>query len=178
MDAWVFGDARLGFLSFSLESRASRERLARLNNLKGSEKSLVSLGWLCSVNLCHPRLGAGCGQRLFYPSGNSMMQNMRERKWGSLFLDPALRAGGSITSFLFACRLPDNCDILLSNMEKIVRKFRSFEEADDADYEYYRTLSGDEKLQLLLDLIMPENPDAATVERSARVHPLTEHEQC
>jgi hypothetical protein len=27
-------------------------------------------------------------------------------------------------------------------------------------------------------LIMPENPDAAAVERSARVHPLTEHEQC
>jgi hypothetical protein len=78
----------------------------------------------------------------------------------------------------FDCRLPDNCDILLFNMEKIVRKFRSFEEADNADYEYYRTLSGNEKLQLLLDLIMPENPDAAIIERSARVHPLTEHEQC
>jgi hypothetical protein len=63
-------------------------------------------------------------------------------------------------------------------MEKIVRQFRSFEESDDADYEYYRTLSGNEKLQLLLDLIMPENPDEATIERSARVHPLAEHEQC
>jgi hypothetical protein len=80
--------------------------------------------------------------------------------------------------FPFDCRLPSGCDILLIGMEKIVRKFRSFEEADNADYEYYRTLSGNEKLQLLLDLIMPENPDAATVERSARVHPLTEHEQC
>jgi hypothetical protein len=64
------------------------------------------------------------------------------------------------------------------NMEKIVHKFRSFEEADNTDYDYYRALSGNEKLQLLLDLIMPENPDAAAVERSARVHPLTEHEQC
>ena len=63
-------------------------------------------------------------------------------------------------------------------MEKIVRRFRSFEEADNADYEYYRRLSGNEKLQLLLDLIMPENPDAAIIERSARVHPLTEHEPC
>ena len=62
-------------------------------------------------------------------------------------------------------------------MEKIVRKFLSFEEADDADYEYYRTLFGNEKL-LLLDLIMPENLDAAVIERSARVHPLTEHEPC
>ena len=61
-------------------------------------------------------------------------------------------------------------------MEKIVRKFRSFEEADNADDEYYGTLSGNEKLQLLLELIIPENPDAAIIERSARVHPLTERE--
>ena len=63
-------------------------------------------------------------------------------------------------------------------METVVRKFRSFDEADDADYEYYRDLSGNEKLQMLLDLIMPENPDDAVIERSARVHPLTEHEEC
>ena len=63
-------------------------------------------------------------------------------------------------------------------MERVVRKFSSFDEADNADYEYYRTLSGNEKLQLLLELIMPENPDAAVIERSARVHPLTEHEEC
>jgi hypothetical protein len=63
-------------------------------------------------------------------------------------------------------------------MERIVRKFSSFEEADNAELEYYRTLSGNEKLQLLLDLIMPENPNAAIIERSARIHPLAEHEQC
>jgi len=63
-------------------------------------------------------------------------------------------------------------------MERVVRKFSSFDDADNADYEYYRTLSGNEKLQLLLELIMPENPDAAVIERSARVHPLTEHEEC
>ena len=63
-------------------------------------------------------------------------------------------------------------------MEKVVRKFRSFDEADNADDEYYRALSGDEKLQMLLELIMPENPDAAVIERSARVRPLTEHEEC
>ena len=63
-------------------------------------------------------------------------------------------------------------------MEKVVRKFRSFDEADEADYEYYRGLSGNEKLQILLELITPENPDAAVIERSARVHPLTEHEEC
>jgi hypothetical protein len=63
-------------------------------------------------------------------------------------------------------------------MEKIVQKFSSFEEADNADDEYYRALSGNEKLQMLLELIMPENPDAAAIERSARVHPLTQHEEC
>ena len=63
-------------------------------------------------------------------------------------------------------------------MGKIVRKFRSFEEEENAEYDYYRALSGNEKLQLLLDLIMPEHADEAVIERSARVHPLTEHEQC
>ena len=63
-------------------------------------------------------------------------------------------------------------------MEKVVRKFESFDDADDADYERFRVMSGDEKLQILLDLIMPENPDGAIIERSVRVHPLTEHQEC
>jgi hypothetical protein len=63
-------------------------------------------------------------------------------------------------------------------VEKIVRKFGSFDEADRADDAYYRALSGNEKLQILLELIMPEDPDAAVIERSARIHPLTEHEEC
>jgi hypothetical protein len=63
-------------------------------------------------------------------------------------------------------------------MEKVVRKFESFDDADDADYERFRVMSGNEKLQILLDLIMPENPDGAIIERSARVHPLTEHQEC
>ena len=63
-------------------------------------------------------------------------------------------------------------------MKKTVRKFHSFEEADEAEYAYYQSLSGDEKLQMLLELIMPENPNEAIIERSARVHPLAEHEEC
>ena len=62
-------------------------------------------------------------------------------------------------------------------MEKVVQIFRSFDAADDADDQYYRALSGNEKLQMLLDLIMPENPDAAVIERSARVYPLSKHEE-
>jgi hypothetical protein len=63
-------------------------------------------------------------------------------------------------------------------MERVVQKFSSFQEADDADEKYYRALTGDQKLQILLELIMPENLDAAVIERSARVHPLTEHQEC
>ena len=63
-------------------------------------------------------------------------------------------------------------------MEIIARKFQSFEAQEEAEYEEYRQLSADEKLQRLLDLIMPENPDAGVIERSARVHPLAEHEEC
>ena len=59
-------------------------------------------------------------------------------------------------------------------MEKIVRKYASFELADQAEDELYREMSGAEKLQILLELIMPENPDEAVIQRSARVYPLAQ----
>jgi hypothetical protein len=62
-------------------------------------------------------------------------------------------------------------------MEKVVRIFHSFDEADEADHQYYRALSGNEKLQILLDLIMPENADATIIERTARVYPLGEQNE-
>jgi len=57
-------------------------------------------------------------------------------------------------------------------MEKTVHKFASFADADAADDARHRRLSGQQKLQILLDLIMPENPHEAVIERSARVYPL------
>jgi hypothetical protein len=63
-------------------------------------------------------------------------------------------------------------------METIVRKFHLLEDAEAADYADYRELTGNKKLQILLDLIMPENPNEAIIERSARIHPLAEHEEC
>ncbi len=57
-------------------------------------------------------------------------------------------------------------------MERVVRKFTSFAEEEEADYAYYRKLSGNQRLQLLLELVMPENPDAGTIERSVRIGPL------
>ena len=63
-------------------------------------------------------------------------------------------------------------------MDKVVRKFASFVEEEEAEYAYYGGLSGEQRLQILLELVMPENPDAGTIERSARVRPLVEREKC
>jgi hypothetical protein len=38
-------------------------------------------------------------------------------------------------------------------MDKVVRKFGSFAEAEKADREYYRSLTGQQRLDLLLELI-------------------------
>lgn len=59
-----------------------------------------------------------------------------------------------------------------SSMEKVVRKFESLAAADRADCEFWRQRTGEERLQALLELILPENPDEAVVKRSARVYPL------
>ncbi len=63
-------------------------------------------------------------------------------------------------------------------MEKVVQKFGSFEAADEAEMERYRAMSGTEKLQVLLELILPENPDEAVIQRSARVYPLASGREC
>ncbi|MBM4259574.1 MAG: hypothetical protein FJ147_27210 [Deltaproteobacteria bacterium] len=63
-------------------------------------------------------------------------------------------------------------------MQKVVRKFRSLAEAEEAEYTEYQALSGNEKLQMLLELIVSEHPHATTIERCARVHRLAEHEEC
>jgi hypothetical protein len=59
-------------------------------------------------------------------------------------------------------------------MERVVRKFTSFQEADEATYAYYRSLTPEQRLQLLLDLIMPEDPNEARIERVAKVYPLAQ----
>ena len=62
-------------------------------------------------------------------------------------------------------------------MEKVVRKFESWQAADEADVEYYAQLSGDEKLQILLDLMLPENPEGAVIARTVKKYPLGQGEQ-
>jgi hypothetical protein len=59
-------------------------------------------------------------------------------------------------------------------MQKTVRKYATFEDADRAEEERYGEMSETERLAILLELIMPENPDEAVIQRSARVYPLIE----
>jgi hypothetical protein len=37
-------------------------------------------------------------------------------------------------------------------VEKVVRKFRSFQEAEEADREFYRSLTGEQRVDILLEL--------------------------
>ena len=61
-------------------------------------------------------------------------------------------------------------------MEQVVRKFATFDEAEEADRAYYRALTPAERLSIMLDLIYPEGGDAAATrfERVYRIVKLGE----
>lgn len=47
-------------------------------------------------------------------------------------------------------------------MEKVVNRFSSFEEADEADRHYYRSLTPEQRLEMLLELLaMGDDADAS-----------------
>jgi hypothetical protein len=64
-------------------------------------------------------------------------------------------AGAAATPFFAAAKLLGKFAFLRYTfvVEKSVRRYRSFAEADQADRDFYRTLTGNERLQLLLELI-------------------------
>jgi hypothetical protein len=61
-------------------------------------------------------------------------------------------------------------------MELAARKFSTFEEAEAADRDYYRSLTPAERLAIMIDLIYPEGGDAASarLERVYRIVKLGE----
>jgi len=53
----------------------------------------------------------------------------------------------------------------------VARKFASFEEADEADHAYYRSLMPAQRIQIMLELVFPEGSDAVNtrLERVFRI---------
>ena len=59
-------------------------------------------------------------------------------------------------------------------MKKFVKRFSSFEEENKAEEEYYKNLSYEERLKILVHLIGHEDPADGTVQRHLRIYPITE----
>jgi hypothetical protein len=61
-------------------------------------------------------------------------------------------------------------------MDIVARKFNSFAESERADREYYRSLTPEQRLDILLDLIARAYPEAASqpIERVYRIIKLHE----
>ena len=52
-------------------------------------------------------------------------------------------------------------------VEKTVKKFRTFAEADKADRDFYKKLTGNERLQLLVEIL--NHAPEQRLERTARI---------
>jgi len=61
-------------------------------------------------------------------------------------------------------------------VEKVARKFRSFAEADKADLEFYQSLTPEQRLDILGELIAGANPGGTEqrIERVGRIIRLQE----
>lgn len=63
-------------------------------------------------------------------------------------------------------------------MEKVVRQFRSHQEAEEADIEYYRSLTPEQRLEILYTLVEqsldPNDPNARRLQKVVRKVPLEE----
>jgi uncharacterized protein YdeI (YjbR/CyaY-like superfamily) len=61
-------------------------------------------------------------------------------------------------------------------MEKAARVFHSFAEAGEADNEYYRSLSPEQRLEILFDLVQSQQSDETEqrLERVCRIIKLQE----
>jgi uncharacterized protein YdeI (YjbR/CyaY-like superfamily) len=61
-------------------------------------------------------------------------------------------------------------------MEKTARIFRSFDEAEKADREYYHSLTPEERLALVFEIVAAQNPHGTEqrLERVCRVIKLKE----
>ena len=58
-------------------------------------------------------------------------------------------------------------------MEKKVQKFSSFNEAEKAEREYYRSLTPQQRIEILLELIVRYRRNDESAERLERVYRIT-----
>ena len=63
-------------------------------------------------------------------------------------------------------------------MQGTVRKFKSFEDAERADRDYYRSLSPKERVDLLLDLVTQAQPADEAEQRFERVYRIVSLSEC
>jgi hypothetical protein len=73
-----------------------------------------------------------------------------------------VKSGGAFQSFRYA--LP-----VSGLIKREIQVFNTFAEADDADYAWYRELSGNEKLKMMLEIMAPAYEAAPRFERIYRV---------
>lgn len=59
---------------------------------------------------------------------------------------------------------------IISTMEKKIQKFSSFEEAEKAEREYYRSLTPQQRIEILLELIARYRSNDESSERLERVY--------
>ncbi|NMC63815.1 MAG: hypothetical protein GYA55_11685 [SAR324 cluster bacterium] len=62
-------------------------------------------------------------------------------------------------------------------MDKLVRKFTSFSEEEKAELEYYRSLSIQDRVRILISLIGITRPEDGIIERSVRIYPLAQRKE-
>jgi hypothetical protein len=61
-------------------------------------------------------------------------------------------------------------------MEKVVRVFNSFEEAEAADREYYRNLTPEQRLRVLFSIVATDEADKDGTQKGfQRVYRIIEH---
>ena len=63
-------------------------------------------------------------------------------------------------------------------MEKMVRVFNSHDEADEADDEYYRKLTPQQRLDIFLEILWRGREHDEAAERLERVYRIVELSQC
>jgi len=64
-------------------------------------------------------------------------------------------------------------------MEAVVKKFRTFEEAEEADLKYYRSLSPQERLEMLFEIrrmVLGKELASGQMARVCRIRKLGERE--